>query len=87
MTVPTNIPETPIVHTDHESFQGSKGKNISISTEVLQHVLKTIMDIKDDDKVESFSHWMSYRGLQTSLIFLIHITISCIVFRNTVIRN
>ena len=61
MTVPTNIPETHILHTNHESFQGSKGKNISISMEVL-HFLKTIMDIQDDEEVESFSHWMSYRG-------------------------
>ena len=55
MTVPTNIPETPIVHTEHESSQGSKGKKISIYTVVLQHVLKTIMDIQDDEEVESFS--------------------------------
>ena len=62
MTVPTNIPEAPIVHTKHESFQGSKGKTISIATEVLQHVLKTIMNIQDDEEVESFTHWMSFRG-------------------------
>ena len=62
MTVPTNIPETPIVHAHHKSFQGSTGKNISISMDVLQHDLKTIMDIKDFEEVESFSHWMSYRG-------------------------
>ena len=59
MTVPTKIPEIPIVHTNHKSFQGSKGKKISISMKVLQHVLKTIMDIQDDEEVESFSHRMS----------------------------
>ena len=62
MTVPTNIPETPIVHTNHKSFQGSKDTNTSISMEILQHVLKTVMDIKNDEEVKSFSHWMSYRG-------------------------
>ena len=30
--------------------------------EVFQHVLKTIMNIQDDEEVESFSHWMSFRG-------------------------
>ena len=61
MTVPANIPETPIVHTNHKSFQGSKDTNTSIPMEILQHVLKTVMNIKNDEEVESFSHWMSYR--------------------------
>ena len=30
--------------------------------QILQHVLKTVMGIKNDEEVESFSHWMSYRG-------------------------
>ena len=55
MTVPTNIPETPIVHTNHKSLQGSNDTNTFISMEILQHVLKTIMDIKTDEEVESFS--------------------------------
>ena len=62
MTVPTNIPDAPTVHTKHKPSQGSKGKNISIPMEVLQHVLKTIMNIQDDEEVESFSHWMSFSG-------------------------
>ena len=62
MTVPTNIPETPIVHTNHKSLQGFKGTNLSIPMEVVQHVLKTVMGIIDDEEVESFSQWMSYRG-------------------------
>ena len=45
MTVPTSIPETPIVYTDHESFQGSKDTNTSISMVILQHVLRTVMGI------------------------------------------
>ena len=56
MTVPTNIPETPMVHTEHESLHGSKGTNISILMEILQHVLKTVMGIMDDDQIACFSH-------------------------------
>ena len=52
MTVPTNIPETPMVHTKHESLHGSKGTNI----EIFQHVLKTVMGIMDDEQIELFSH-------------------------------
>ena len=63
MTVPINIPETPLVHAKPKSFQGSKGGKISISKEVFQHVLKKIMDIQDDEEVESFYQWMSFRGL------------------------
>ena len=49
MTVPNNIPETPIAHREHEPFQGSKGKKISIPMEGFQHVLKPIMNIQDDE--------------------------------------
>ena len=62
MTVPTNIPETPMVHTEHKSFHGYKGTKHSIPMEVIQHVLKTVLGIKDDDEKESFSHWVCYRG-------------------------
>ena len=61
MTVPTNIPETPIVHTNHKSLQGSKGAKLSIPIKALQHVLKTVVGIIYDEEVESFTHWMSYR--------------------------
>ena len=36
--------------------------NTSIPMEIVQHVLKTVMHIMDDEQIESFSHWMSYRG-------------------------
>ena len=62
MRVPGNIPGTPIVHTDHESLQKSKGTKLSIPMEVLQHVLKTVMGIMDEEEVECFSHWMNCRG-------------------------
>ena len=64
MTVPTNIPETPMVHTKHKSIHGSKGMKHSIPMEVLQHVLKTVLGARDDDQINSFSHWVSYRGYQ-----------------------
>ena len=30
--------------------------------EILQHVLNTVLGIMHDDQIESFSHWVSYRG-------------------------
>ena len=30
--------------------------------EVLQHVLKTVLGIRDDDQIDSFSDWVSYSG-------------------------
>ena len=62
MTVPTNIPETPMFHTKHKSLHGSKGMKHSIPMEVLQCVLKTVLGIRNDDQIDSFSHWVSYRG-------------------------
>ena len=37
--------------------------NISIPMEICQYVLKTVMGIMDDEQIESFAHWMSYRGV------------------------
>ena len=62
MAVPTNIPEAPMVHTKHKSLHRSKGKKPSIPMEILQHVLRAVMGIMDDDQIESFSHWVSYKG-------------------------
>ena len=73
MTVPTNVPETPMVHTEHKSLHESKGTNISIPMEILQHVLKTVMGIMDDEQIESFSHWMSYRGFYSFTDFCDHL--------------
>ena len=42
MSVPTNIPERPMGHTDYESIQESKEDSTSPkSMEVYQHVLKS----------------------------------------------
>ena len=51
-----------MIHTEHESLHGSKGTKHSIPMEVLQHLLKTVLGTRDDDQVDSFSHWVSYKG-------------------------
>ena len=51
MTVPTNIPETPMGHTEQESLLKSKGKKHLISLELIQHVFKTVMGLFDDKQV------------------------------------
>ena len=62
MTVPMNIPETPMAQPNSESHQESKDTNSSISMEVLQHVLQRVMDIKDEEEIKSLSKWMKHRG-------------------------
>ena len=63
MTVPTNIPETSMAHTDHKSLQEAKEDSpTSKSMEVYQYVLKTVMDIQNEDEIQSFSQWMKYGG-------------------------
>ena len=36
--------------------------NTFIPMEILQHVLKTVMGIMDDEQIDFFSHWVSKRG-------------------------
>ena len=62
MTVPASIPETPMAQPDSESLQDSKDINSPRPMEVLQHVLQTVLDIKDEKENNSFSKWMKYRG-------------------------
>ena len=62
MTVPTNIPETPMVHTKHESLHGSKGKKHAIPMDLIQHVFKTVLGMWNNDHIESLSHWVHYGG-------------------------
>ena len=50
MTVPAKIPESK------EDSRTSK------SMEVYQHVLKPVMDIQNEDEIQSFSKWMNYVG-------------------------
>ena len=80
MTVPTNIPEIPMVHTEHKSLHGSKGTNTSIPMEILQHVLKTVMGIMDDDQIDSSPIVCSTEVSTASLIFVIIFAISQRIF-------
>ena len=61
MTVPTNITETPMGHTEQESLLKFKGKKHLVSLELIQHVFKTIVGLFGDDEVEALSHWIHYR--------------------------
>ena len=80
MTVPTNIPETAMVHTKHKSLHRFKCMNTSIPMEILQHILKTVMGIMDDDQIESFSIGCATEVSTASLIFVIIFTISQRIF-------
>ena len=62
MTVPTNITETPMGHTEQESLLKSKGKKHLISLELIQHVFKTVMGFFDYKQVEDLSYWIHFRG-------------------------
>ena len=75
MTIPTSIPETPMAHSNHESFQESnEGSTSSKSMEVYQHVLNKVMDIQNED--ESLSHTEVMRASLTCVvIFIIYWTI------------
>ena len=56
MTVPTNIPETPMGHTEQESLLKYKGKKHLISPG--SH--PTCLQDFGDEQVESLSHWIHY---------------------------
>ena len=55
-----------MAHTDQKSLQKSKKDSTTpTSMEVYQHVLKTEMDIQNENEIQSFSKWMNYRGYDT----------------------
>ena len=62
MTVPTNISEPPMDHTEQKSLHGSKGKKYPIPMELHHHVFDTAVGIFEDDQLESIYNWISYRG-------------------------
>ena len=65
MTVPTSIPETPMAHTDHKSIQESKESSTSPrSMEVLHHIIYKVMDIQDEEEIQSFKQCMKYRDFE-----------------------
>ena len=57
MTILTTIPETPMAHTDHKSIQESKeSSNTARSMEVLQHIINILMDIQDEEEIQSLNN-------------------------------
>ena len=62
MTVPTNISEPPMTHTEQNSLHRSKGERHPIPMELYHHVFDTILGINKDDQLESIYNWISYRG-------------------------
>ena len=66
MTVPTHIPKTPMADSNHKSYQESKESSTSPrSREVLQHIINKVLDIQDEEKIQSFNQWMKYKSFQT----------------------
>ena len=62
MTIPTNIPETPMVQPDYESIQESNEDSISSkSLQAFHHVLNNVLKIGEDEIV-SFQKWMTHKG-------------------------
>ena len=54
-----------MAQSDNKSIQESKeDSTIPNSMEVYHHVLNKLMDIKNEDEIESFSKWMIYRGYE-----------------------
>ena len=45
MTIPANIPETPMADAKHESYQESKENS---SMEVFHHIINKVMDIQNE---------------------------------------
>ena len=65
MTVPTSIPETPMAHTDHKSIQESKDSSTSPrSMEVRHDIIYKVMDIQDEEEIQSLKQWMKYRDFE-----------------------
>ena len=67
MTIPTSIPETLMAHSDDDCVQESKEDSTSSrSMEAFQHILNKVMDKQNEDEIQSFSKWMTYRGYENS---------------------
>ena len=65
MTIPTNIPETPKAQSDFKSIQEAYEDLVSSkSLQVYHHVCNKVMDIQNEDEIESLSKWMTYRGYE-----------------------
>ena len=49
MSVPTNISEPPMAHTEQNSLHRSKGKEYTIPMDLYHHVFDTVLGIFGDD--------------------------------------
>ena len=64
MTVPTNITEPPMGHTEQESHLKSKGKKPFISMDLIQYVFQTVMGLFNDEQLEKLSHWIQKEDMK-----------------------
>ena len=80
MTIPINISETPMAQSEYKSIQESNEDSICPkSKQVYHHVLNEVIDIKNEDEIESFSKRMTYRGYEnfTDLCVDFHHQLDC----------
>ena len=56
MTVPTNISEPPMAHTEQNSLHRSKGKKHPIPMELNHQVFDTVVGIFENDQLEDDLH-------------------------------
>ena len=61
MSTPTNIPETPMVETEQDSFFESKEK----FQQQLQDIFQTILRLTGPDHFDQLCHWMEYKQYLT----------------------
>ena len=54
MTVPTNITDPPMGHTEQESHLESKEEEHFIPMHLIQHVFQTVMGLCIDGQLESY---------------------------------
>ena len=76
MTVPTNITEPPMGHTEQESHLKSRGKKLFISMDLIHHVFQTFMGLFNDDQLEKLSHWIQYKGYESLTTCMMIFTIT-----------
>ena len=61
MSIPTNIPETPMGETEQDSFFGSKEK----FQQQLQDIFQTILRLTGPDHFDQLCQWMEYKQYLT----------------------
>ena len=61
MSTPTNIPETPMAGTKHDSYFKSKEK----FQQQLQHIFQTTLRLTAPDQFDQLCQWMKYNQYLT----------------------